>query len=311
LTQSVKKSTLKRPFIFSMSTLPDARYDSSLRFRLTVFGLAICAMLACALVWWGWRAPLRAPLDPVTLPLPIHQELDCASIGREGVVVVLVLGQSNAANHGETRAGPVPGIYTTYDGRCFIAADPLPGATGMGGSVWMRLAPLLQQKGLARAVLLVPMAVASTSIKQWNDHPDLASGLVQTLRRLSDAGFRPSIVLWHQGEADSFAETSGKSYRHQVVEFLNKLRSMAVGAPIVVAQGTRCQKRSNDAVRTIQAKLPHLLPGVFIGPDLDKLFDGYHRYDGCHFSGPGLDAAAEAWFKAIEDSQSLKRLEAH
>src|SRR4051812_7416200 len=47
--------------------------------------------------------------------------------------VFLVLGQSNAANHGETRHRADGNVFA-FDGKLYEAEDPLPGATGDGGS---------------------------------------------------------------------------------------------------------------------------------------------------------------------------------
>ena len=55
----------------------------------------------------------------------------------------LVPGQSNSANHAETRAEGGPGD-SWYDERCHEARDSLPGASGDSGSLWTRLWPMLR-----------------------------------------------------------------------------------------------------------------------------------------------------------------------
>lgn len=271
------------------------------RQRLLWILLGGVSLAIAAALWWARRPSPDSELTPIAGLTALHREVDCGSIERSRLLVLLVLGQSNAANHGQTRAGPAAGVFGFHEGRCFEAADPLPGASGDGGSVWTRLAPQLLQPGQVDAVLLVPLAVNSTSIEQWNRHPVLLGGLQRLLGQLNNSGFRVSKVLWHQGEAESFKDTSGEAYREGFTRWLERLRGLGVDAPVWVARATRCQTRGNAAVSAVQAELPGQLAGVRAGPELDRLFDTHHRYDGCHFSSAGLTAAAQAWRAAIAD----------
>src|SRR5215203_6355453 len=62
----------------------------------------------------------------------------------EYTMIALTFGQSNAANRGQKK-------YTCHnkkvlvfnDGKLYRARDPLPGATGPGGSVWSLLGDML------------------------------------------------------------------------------------------------------------------------------------------------------------------------
>lgn len=256
-------------------------------------------VVAAGALWWVLRPSPPALLAPLALPSERQREIDCAVIGQRKVLVILLLGQSNAGNHGQTRAEPVADVFNFYDGRCYVAADPLPGASGDGGSVWMRLAPRLLRPGQIDAVLLAPLAVNSTSIEQWNRHPLLLEGLQRLVGQLRQRGFEVAQVLWQQGEAESFKGTSADAYRLGFAEMLGRLRGLGVDAPVWVAQATRCQQRSNAAVHAAQGELPGLLAGVRAGPDVDRLFDPVYRHDGCHFSARGLEAAAQAWATAI------------
>lgn len=49
--------------------------------------------------------------------------------------VILALGQSNAANHGRPRGRAGAGTYAFAADGFFACEDPLPGASGSGGSV--------------------------------------------------------------------------------------------------------------------------------------------------------------------------------
>ena len=59
--------------------------------------------------------------------------------------VFLIIGQSNGANHGETRHSCKEAVFNfnPFDGGCYRASDPLLGATGDLGSPWCLLADAL------------------------------------------------------------------------------------------------------------------------------------------------------------------------
>lgn len=267
------------------------------------------ALLLGAGAWAGWAAwqasgPLRHPLAPLAQPGTQHTVQDCAALqaSRSRVLVLLVLGQSNAANHAQSRAAGGAGVYSWYRGRCYAAVDPLPGATGTGGSVWTRLGPLLVQgvRGRAHdAVLWVPLAIDATSVAQWARHPRLVDGLQDTVRGLRSSGFEPAHVLWLQGEAEAFKATSAADYRRDFGQVLQRLRELGVQAPVWVAQASLCQQRSNPAVRAAQALLPQQFEDVKAGPDMDALFAPALRFDGCHFSTQGAAQAAQAWWQVL------------
>jgi hypothetical protein len=275
----------------------------------------LVAMLAAAAVahfgWRHWRAgaELRQPLPPMAQPGPQHGVHDCSHLasapGR--LMVVLVLGQSNAANHVQNRAAGGANVYTWHQGRCLDATDPLPGATGDGGSLWTRLGPRIVAAGIAEAVLFAPVAVNATSVSQWARHPELIGGLQTTVQGLHAAGLQASHVIWYQGEADSFKQTSAAAYRRDFLLVLQRLRKLGVHAPVWMAQATLCQQRSNPQVRALQAALPREGPGVRAGPDMDALFGPSHRFDGCHFGTESALLAAEAWRQALQSAAPPSR----
>src|SRR6185295_9871056 len=76
------------------------------------------------------RSP-RAATGRVEAPL--------AAVRGKRTMVALVFGQSNAANAGETAGSAHQGVFELYGGRLYRARDPLLGAEGDGGSVWLRL----------------------------------------------------------------------------------------------------------------------------------------------------------------------------
>jgi hypothetical protein len=123
--------------------------------------------------------------------------------------------------------------------------------------------------------------------------------LADTLEALRRARLEVTHVIWYQGEAESFKQTSAPEYRRHLLSVLQRVRDGGVAAPIWVARSTLCQQRSNPAVRQAQAALPDEVPGLRAGPDMDDLFGPAHRYDGCHFSTASALLAAGAWREAL------------
>lgn len=270
--------------------------------RALIAALALGLLLAAALAGrraWHAGAEFRRELAPPAQPLPIHQPKDCAELPRERRMVVLVLGQSNSANHAESRAEGGPGVYSFFEGRCYHARDPLPGASGDGGSLWTRLGPMLRAAGAAETVVFVPLGITATSVAQWQRHPALVKRLDATAHALAQARLDVTQVVWYQGEADSFKATPPEDYRRDFERVLARLRALGISAPVYVPLATLCQKRSNPGVREVQRALPQQLAGVRAGPDMDALFGPAHRYNGCHFGISSAPLAAEAWRRAL------------
>ena len=107
--------------------------------------VAVCGGCICAGLWL-WSASSKAPAAGIAArSLAIQRarasdEVACPGArGSQPPTLLLVLGQSNAGNHGETRSDSTFGVLLA-EGRCYRMADPLAGGTGSGGSIWTRLA---------------------------------------------------------------------------------------------------------------------------------------------------------------------------
>ena len=225
-------------------------------------------------------------------------------VRKPGTVVLLVLGQSNAGNHGgRAKNGPSAAnpTVTVFNGSgCASLQDPLPGATGQGQSIWSHLEPAFAQRGRARDVVLAVVAVEGTSMEEWTaDASPLKAHLQNRLAAFKQAGLVPDLVLWQQGEADARAGTQAAAYVSRFEALRAQLRDSGVRAPIVMAQSTMCNNGGSADVRQAIAQLSARHADLRVGPDTDTL-RGPMRDDGCHFSEAGLQAAARLWAVAIE-----------
>ena len=234
-----------------------------------------------------------------------RQEVACNSLA-EDAAVILVMGQSNAANYGETLYRPRRQVFN-FDwksGRCYRAEDPLLGASGRGGSAWSRLGDALIERGVFRRVVLVPVAVGGTSIHAWVGENGPAGHAVKAAAGLREQGLSVSHVLWQQGESDRNMDKS--VYIRLFSQMNDYLRTNGIEAPIFVAQATICNNHGLEDVRQAQAELPLLMAdsNVLPGPDIDTLDHIYQRASNlCHFSDQGLAGVAELWLEVLAQHQ--------
>lgn len=218
-------------------------------------------------------------------------------------LVLLVLGQSNAANHGAEQEPLPDGVgspwVTVIDGPvCRQAAEPLPGGTGQHRSIWAQLQAELARAGATRELALSLLAVDSTTVDDWTrDGSPLRARLDQQLLALR--GVPIDFVLWQQGEADARAGTTAAGYESAFGKLLQHLRVRGVAAPVVVARSTRCRSGTGaESVRQALANVAQRHAGVVLGPDTDTLAGPLREQD-CHFSRAGLRAAAAMWAQSL------------
>jgi hypothetical protein len=267
--------------------------------------LASCALFGAGLVaglyvqhrWplgrWRERGEYRPTL--VTRAPP-----DIARLPAARRLVLVATGQSNAANYGEPRGAAGAGVYVFADGRLFQAIDPLPGADGVGGSIWTRLGARLMATGRYDALVLAVVARGSTSARDWSPGGPWHAQLITTLHELAATGLPADFILWQQGETEGWSPgADGREYLATMRSLIASCHEAVPHSVFLVAQATYGGPTpSNTQIRFAQAKTA-TLPGSAAGPDLDTLDIAFRR-DGIHFNGRGLEAAADLWLAALQ-----------
>lgn len=237
-----------------------------------------------------------------------RQESPILIEGERGrTAVIVVLGQSNAANHGSGRYVARQNVdnFNIYNSKCYRAADPLLGASGDGGNFATRLGDKLIEAGLFDRVILAPIAMGGTMVEQWADEGMFNRRIPVVIRRLHDAGLTIDFILWHQGEGNpGMGDMEGRQYRKNLWEVISTFRRYGVEAPFFVALATLCGGPHANAenIRAGQKSAVDARVGIFLGPDTDTI-GVEHRWDGCHFNEIGLDMAASLWLEVIGDFQ--------
>lgn len=228
------------------------------------------------------------------------------AITQTDTIVLLVLGQSNAANFGLTPYSAVcENVLNFYAGSFYPCTDPLKGAAGIRGSVWSRLGDMLVDNGFAKTVIIAPCAIGGTTLQQWKPGGINNHYITETIRHLQSKGLTITHILWHQGEANNagslsypFAQQNALQYQHDFRELIAQIRSIGVNAPVFPAIATQCKQPSDTLLQNAQRGLASDSLRIFNGPDTDALGDEY-RFDGCHFNEEGLYKHAQLWADTI------------
>lgn len=233
-------------------------------------------------------------------PGTAQKPVNCSAIPNKNRWVILVIGQSNAANHGESMYLPhLSSIYSYYSGQCYLASNPMPGASGAGGSFMPLLGKLLLDRAIADSVLFIPMAIESTSVADWTYNPILSNKIAQAAADLNLRGIAITHLLWQQGEKDAANGMLGKEYEDHFLSFLGRFRKEGISAPVYIAKASYCFGKHNAEIHNAQVGLPSKAPGLRPGPDADLLDSPEMRIESCHFSAIGLTRLAEMWADAL------------
>ncbi len=274
--------------------------------------------------WYQLELVSRFPGKP-----GIEINVDHVGIGE----VFIVAGQSNAANYGSERQQPKSGMVASFDGTLWhVADDPQRGAGGGGGSFM----PAFGDAMAARfhvPIGVVPIAVGSTSVRewlpkgmpvnrltttgrglkeigpgQWEALGDHFAALCDRIDKLEGSGCR--AILWHQGESDAGQaqgsknadrQISGDDYVRYMTLLINATREKAgTNVPWFTAQATYHSEQdpTNEEFRAAQKTLWD--KGIsFAGSDTDTL--GAEYRNGVHFNAQGLQKHGELWAEKVGD----------
>jgi hypothetical protein len=281
------------------------------------------AVLALALVLVMPATATAAGFNNTTGRVPVA----CHESVRD--IVLLTFGQSISANHGEAAYTPHGKVvnFNPNDGHCYVATDPLLGATNNAdshvGSIWGYLCDGLLKTGRWDRCIIAPIAQGSTEMADWAPGGAMNHLIREAVEGLRHNELAPSAMLYGQGESDA-SHADPASYQAKFSQMVVDIRSFST-APILIAVETICYLHNfdltgvDDATRVAmwigqekiaQAQRAVVDPslGIFPGPYLDYINGREGRWDGCHLSTYGLKAAASQWMyyvlQAVPESAS-------
>jgi peptidoglycan/LPS O-acetylase OafA/YrhL len=218
----------------------------------------------------------------------------------ENTLVLLALGQSNAASHGCPRSNAGANCFAFHDGRFFLGTDPWPGGSGRGGSVWSRFAPRAMDEGLAQNVVVACIAQGSTSVRDWIPGTDCFSRAERAISLLRTNQLNVDYIIWHQGESDVIARSGEhQKYANRLNSVIDGIRASGVDAPFVVCQVSTYRGTTAPAIRLAQLAVCDDKRNVLAGPDTDT-FGPESCYAGVHFNASGFSAFAEGLLSTMK-----------
>jgi len=148
-------------------------------------------------------------------------------------------------------------------------------------------------------------SINGTAYSVYNGEAFTPSGMPYNNLRMALQYYLPvtgiRAVLWHQGEADNFTNTSSDSYRSDLRAVIDQSRNES-GRNIswVISRATYDNQRGTDfEVINAQNQVVTSTPNTFYGPETDKIQTP--RLDGAHFQDFGLHQLGDAWNDALND----------
>lgn len=271
----------------------------------------LAVLLAFSLGVLAQRQGIPGAVRALVMPGPeSYPRSVMAPIWRDPAVL-LVAGQSNAANHGRPRGRAGAGSYALSADGLFQLEDPLPGASGPGGSPWPYWAAHQQLDRPGTQVVVASIAQGSSTVADWIPGGVHAQRLPEVLKALRSQQLAVDAVVWHQGETEAWSRGDAAAYAANLRRWIASVRAVGINVPIYVCLTSRDRRGViNPAIRQAQASVWNSQQRVFAGADTDSLGDAF-RSDGVHFNARGLEAFATLLQRAMEapSSQRATRLD--
>jgi len=257
------------------------------------------------------RRPLSGAIPPpppkIPCPAPTARAL-----------VLLTIGQSQAANNAESRYTAGPGAFMFSSGDCYQLTDPIIGADSNDGSVWGRLADLLLGTGYYDKVIVIGAAQSGSSVTQWAPGGSINANLLYQVKNAAAHGLPITSILWDQGVGD--LGMTAATWHDQFIAMLTSVRPFT-DAPIYVAKSATCHIRSGKMSQDQIDQLVWTGPDVYLSNEVRKdwlregqrlVVDGHgvragpdleigpqYLFDGCHPSRIGAAMYARRWFDVL------------
>lgn len=227
-------------------------------------------------------------------------------------LVLITAGQSNWESTNPTLYTPanstVVDNFNIYDGAAYSIAGPLLGTTSSplgAGNLGARVADLLITNGKFDRVILVPIAIGSTSVSDWGTG-NLKDRVGVAMRRLAARGITPATtgvtfsLIWGQGENDTLAGTLQAAYTSSLNSFVSNAQAAGMSGRIFVTLESWNAGSTSSAVRAAQAAV--VTGSVFQGGDMDTLNATNRQADNTHLNDTGAAAMATLQYNAMHAS---------
>lgn len=201
--------------------------------------------------------------------------------------------------------------FNVYDGAVYAWADPPLGsgyqnggiAGGGVGHLGARIADKFISGSIFDRVIVVPVAIGSSSVAQWASGGALQNRLPATMARLKARGFVAQTnvtvaIEWGQGETDNINGTTQSAYATSLSSVISNVRSAGFSGRFFVAQESWASGAASSAVAAAQAAAVNGTT-VFASGNIDTLNATNRLADNIHLNDTGAAAAATLIFNAM------------
>jgi len=246
----------------------------------------------------------------------------------EKVALVLILGQSNIANHGAYLDPfvyiPKSPVYYYNGDNIDIFTSPIGNkrhfASGNASSLFPYLGDMMVEKLDYDKIIFINAAIGGTTVSEWvpnsgkcikhvtGDDFIYSNGLFDRIIEAKDISNKLGLpfthVLWHQGEDDNVHGTTKQDYKETFIKVKQGIRELNIEAPIYMARVSFTSAKSipmprfDENIIAAQNELIRENKDILEGPNTDVI--GIEdRYDGSHFNKNGLKKHAELWIESL------------
>ena len=220
--------------------------------------------------------------------------------------IILLLGQSNAANNVKSYEYDKFKNFNLYNGKCFLLSSPVLGSTGVKKNISLAISNYLENENY----IFLTHAWSGSSILDWGSdkYSYLTNYTVQQIE-MSIEEYKIDYLIWMHGETDSalfkkldidqgpaFFQKYGKNkfyYEAFKIMYSNLNKYFNKKIQIILTSSTICNSSSARFINDQQNLIANLGDNFHIINETDSLDDSY-RYDGCHLNKKGVDVTAKS-----------------
>lgn len=229
-------------------------------------------------------------------------------------LVLISVGESNRTTLNPSAVTPVNAAvvdnFNVYDGATYNADGALLGTQFVPvqgpGNLVIRLADLFVTNARFARVIIVPLAIGSTTAANWAALP-LADRVTVAMRRLAARGITPAsfgatfCIEYGLGANDNVQGTSQAAWQASFGTFKSNVLAAGFSGRIFVSLETWAAGATSAAIRAAQAAVVDNVK-VFQSGDIDTLGATKRQPDNTHLNDTGAAGAATLIFNAMHAS---------
>lgn len=221
--------------------------------------------------------------------------------------IILLIGQSNAANHVKSFKYKINQSLNLYNNNCYLLTNPVLGASGTNDNISIAISNYLKKD---EKYIFLTAAWGGSSILDWgsNKYSYLSSYVSKQLNFYSKK-FQIDTIIWIQGETDSklydnlkinqgpsfFQEMGRENYYVEAFKVMLKNLQPYLNkkTKIILTKTSKCNSKRSENINLQQVNISNLSKHYFIIENTDNL-DNNFRYDKCHLNEIGVDETARS-----------------